>query len=198
MGFKVSGKLAPETVNPAPVTFALLIVTAEEPVEDRVTVCVEAAFTFTLPKTKLLVLMPSVGTVPPSCTENVFAALPALAVRVTVVAVLTVEAEAVKIALVVPAATVTLAGTAKATLLLARLTTNPPAAAAAFSVTVQLSVPVPEIDPLAQLSPLSTGTPLPLRLIVVDVPEEELLVSVSVPAAAPLVAGSNCTVSVAV
>jgi hypothetical protein len=82
--------------------------------------------------------------------------------------------------------------------LLARLTANPPLAAAASNVTVQLSVPVPVIDPLVQLSALSTGTPAPLRLMVVEVPVEELLVMVSEPEAAPAVVGSNCTVSVAV
>ena len=49
-----------------------------------------------------------------------------------------------------------------------------------------------------QLSPLSTGTPVPLRVTTVEVPLEELLVRVSGPAAAPAVVGSNCTVSVAV
>ena len=66
-----------------------------------------------------------------------------------------------------------------AELLLARLTANPPLAAATFSVTVQLSVPAPVIDPLVQLSPLNTGTPVPLRLIKVEVPLKELLVNVS-------------------
>jgi hypothetical protein len=80
---------------------------------------------------------------------------------------------------VAPGATVTVAGTVTAELLLARLTANPPLAAATFSVTVQLSVPAPVIDPLVQLSPLNTGTPVPLRLIKVEVPLKELLVSVS-------------------
>jgi hypothetical protein len=71
------------------------------------------------------------------------------------------------------------------------------AAAAAFSVTVQLSVPAPVNEPFAQLKPVSTGTPVPLRPITVDVPVEELLVKVSVPEAAPADAGTNCTVSVA-
>ncbi len=48
-------------------------------------------------------------------------------------------------------------GTAIAELLLVRLTLNPPLGAAAFSVTVQTSVPAPVIDPLAQVSPLNTG-----------------------------------------
>jgi hypothetical protein len=85
-----------------------------------------------------------------------------------------------------------------AELLLATLTAKPPVAAATFRVTVQLSVPAPVIDPLVQLIALNTGVPLPLRLITVDVPVEELLVSVNDPEAVPATAGSNCTVSVAV
>jgi hypothetical protein len=71
--------------------------------------------------------------------------------------VLTADTVAVKLAVVDPAATVTEAGTVTAELLLARLTANPPLGAAAFSVTVQLSVPAPVIDPLAQVSALNTG-----------------------------------------
>jgi hypothetical protein len=90
------------------------------------------------------------------------------------------------------------AGTVTAELLLARLTVKPPLAAATFSVTVQLSVPAPVIDPLLQLSPLNTGTPVPLRLITVELTLDELLVKVREPEAAPATVGSNCTVSVAV
>ncbi len=105
---------------------------------------------------------------------------------------------AVKPPVVAPAATFMLAGIVTAELLLARLTTNPPLAAAAFKVTVQLSLPAPVIDPLAQLNALRTGTPLPLKLITVDVPLDELLVKVNEPEAVPAVLGSNCTVNVAV
>jgi hypothetical protein len=112
--------------------------------------------------------------------------------------VLTEDTVAEKLPVVDPAATVTDAGTVTAVLLLARLTANPPLAAATFSVTVQLSVPVPVIDPLVQLSPLNTGTPVPLRLITVEVPLDELLVRVSCPLAGPAVAGLNCRASVAV
>jgi hypothetical protein len=112
--------------------------------------------------------------------------------------VVTADTVAEKLPVVDPAATVTEAGTVTAVLLLARLTANPPLAAATFSVTVQLSVPAPVIDPLVQLSPLNTGTPVPLRLINVEVPLDELLVRVNEPLAAPAIVGSNCTVSVAV
>jgi hypothetical protein len=97
-----------------------------------------------------------------------------------------------------PAPTVTETGTVTAELLLARLTANPPLAAAAFNVTVQLSVPAPVIDALVQLKPFNAGVPEPLRLTTVDVPPDELLVKVNDPASVPAAVGSNCTVSVAV
>ena len=198
MGFRVRGKVTPEIVKPVPATVAALTVTAAVPVEDRVSVCVVAVFTLTLPKARLDELTLSVGTAAPSCRAKVSATLPALAVRVAVCAVLTEETVAVKVALLAPAATVTVAGTATDELLLARLTAKPPVGAAAFRVTVQLSVPDPVNDPLVQLSALNIGTPMPLRLTMVEVPLEELLVMVSEPEAAPAVVGSNCTVSVAV
>ena len=111
---------------------------------------------------------------------------------------LTDEMVAVKLAVVAPEATVTEAGTVTAELLLARPTANPPLAAATFSVTVQLSVPAPVIDPLLQVNPLNAGVPEPLRLTTVDVPLDELLVKVNAPESAPAAVGSNCTVSVAV
>jgi hypothetical protein len=67
-----------------------------------------------------------------------------LAVRVTVCDVLTEETVAAKFAVLEPAGTVTDAGTVTALLLLESPTANPPVAAAAFNVTVQLSVPDPE------------------------------------------------------
>jgi hypothetical protein len=89
---------------------------------------------------------------------------------------------AVNPALAAPAGTVTVAGTVAAGLLLMRLTVNPPLGAAAFSVTVQASVPVPVIDPLLQLKAFSTGgaaVPVPLKLMAVVDPVEELLVSIT-------------------
>jgi len=148
LGFRVRGKVAPETVKPVPVRVAALTVTAAVPVEDRVSVCVVAVFTFTLPKDRLDELTLRVGTPGLSCRAKVSATLPALAVRVAVCAVLTEETVAVKVAVVAPAATVTEAGTVTDELLLARLTAKPPVGAAAFRVTVQLSVQAPVIDEL--------------------------------------------------
>lgn len=147
----------------------------------------------------LLQLIPlNTGATAPSCKAKVFDDPPAIAVSVAVCAGLTEETVAAKLALFAPAGTVTVAGTATAELLLARLTAIPPLAAAAFNVTVQLSVPVAVIDPLLQLTPLKTGTPVPLKPTRVELPVEELLVMVNCPVAAPAVAGSNCTVRVAV
>ena len=54
------------------------------------------------------------------------------------------------------------------------------------------------MEPLAQLSALSMGVPVPLRLTMDEVPLEELLVSFSWPVTAPAVMGSKCTLNVAV
>jgi len=75
---------------------------------------------------------------------KVFATLLAVAVTVAVWAEITAETVAVKLAEVAPAATVTLAGTDTAELLLASATASPPVGAAAVSVTVQLSLPAVE------------------------------------------------------
>ena len=123
---------------------------------------------------------------------------PALAVNVTVCAVLTEEAIAAKPALFVPADTITVAGTVTAPLLLARLTKNVPLTAVVLRLTVQLSVPAEVIELLAQVNPLNTGTPVPLKRIKVVVPDDELLVSVSAPVANPAMLGSNWTVRVVV
>ncbi len=111
---------------------------------------------------------------------------------------LTVDTVAEKLALVAPAATVTDDGTVTAVSLLDRLTAWPPVPAAAFSVAVQVSVPALVIEPLKQLSPLSTGCPVPLRLIADVAPLDELLLSVTVPLTAPAAVGLNTISSVAV
>jgi hypothetical protein len=56
------------------------------------------------------------------------------------------------------AGTVKLAGTTTAGLLLERLTVNPPAGAAALSVTVHVSVPDPVREELLQLSVLNVAS----------------------------------------
>jgi hypothetical protein len=146
-------------------------------VDESVKVCVDDELTLTLPKATLLALMLSVAVpvVVLSCRANVFETLFAVAVSVTDCAVENDETVAVNVALVAPAATVTVDGTVTAELLLVRLTLTPPLAAAAFSVTVHESVPAPVIDDLEQFRALNTGTPVPLKLTVEVLPLEELL-----------------------
>jgi hypothetical protein len=175
-----------------------LTITGPVPVDERVMVCVVAEFTFSFPKLRLDELTLNVST-EFSCNANVWLALPADAISVTTVALLTVFTVAVKPALLDPAVTVTEAGTeTSVVLLLERFTTKPPVAAAVSRVTVQLSVPAPVNVPLVQVSPVSTGTPAPLKATVAVVPVDELLFRVSEPETAPAAVGSNCTVSVAV
>ena len=175
-----------------------MIVTAVVPVELRVTVCVEAEFTATLPNARVVELTPSVGFDAPSCSAKLCVTLPALAVSVTVVAVVTAFTVVVKLPLLAPPAKATLTGTVTAELLLDKLTKNPLLGAAVFRVTVHVSFPAPVIDPFEQFSPVNTGTPVPVRLTALEVPVEELLVRVSAPVAGPAAVGSNCTVNVAV
>jgi hypothetical protein len=198
LGFSVTGKVAPESEKPAPAIVAELTVTDAVPVDERVTVCESAELTDTLPKLRLEELKLSVGVVAFNCSVKDGSAELAFAVRVTVCAVDTAEMVAEKVALAAPARTVKDAGTVTAVLLLARLTANPPLAAAALRVTVQVSVPAPVMEELAQESPVSTGTPVPVRLTTEDAPLDELLASTNVPVAAPALAGSNCTVTLAV
>jgi hypothetical protein len=157
LGFKVNGKVAPETVNPIPVTPAAAIVTGEVPVDESVNVCVVGVFTFTLPKPMLPALTPRVAEPLPSSSAKICDTPAALAVSVTVCEVLTEETVAMKLAAVAPAVTVTVAGTVTAELLLARLTIKPPLPAAVLRVTVQLSVPAPVIDPFVHVKKLRMG-----------------------------------------
>lgn len=166
-------------VKPVPVNVAELTVTAAVPVDVRVTVCVAAVFTSTLPKATLVALMLSVGAAAFNCRAKLSETSPALAVSAAVCAVATGATVAVNPALVAFAGTVTVAGIVTAALLLDRLITRPPLAAAAFSVTVQASVPAPVIDVLLQESAVSTGVPVPLRPIIVVALVEELLAMVN-------------------
>ena len=63
MGLRVSGKLAPETVKPVPVTVAALTVTDAVPEEVKVTDCVAGLFRTTSPKAMVVALMLSAGAV---------------------------------------------------------------------------------------------------------------------------------------
>lgn len=146
MGFSVSGRLTPEMVKPVPATVAALTVTAAAPVEVSVKGSVAVECTFTLPKTRLLVLSVSEMAAAPSCRLVALVMPPALADTVTDWATLTAETVAGKLALLAPPATVTVDGTFTAPLLLDRLMRRPALSAAEFSATVQVSVPAPVID----------------------------------------------------
>jgi hypothetical protein len=185
-------------VKPAPATEAALTVTPELPPDDRINVWVEAEFTLSLPNDKLNELTLSAMAAAPSCTPKVSVTPFAVADNVTACATFTAFTNAENVALFAPPATVTAGGTVIAGLLLATLTANPPLPAAALNVSVQVSVPAPVIDALAQLSAVSVGTPVPLRLTAVEAPEKELLFRVREPESVPAATGSNWTVSVTV
>jgi hypothetical protein len=59
VGFRVTGKLPPTMVKPAPVIAVEFIVTGEVPVDVSVSDCVVAVFTVTLPKLRLAALIVS-------------------------------------------------------------------------------------------------------------------------------------------
>lgn len=102
--------------------------------------------------------------------------------RVAVCEVETAATEAENAADVEPEATVTDAGTVTELLLLERVTAMPPIGAAAFRLTVQVSVAAPVMDPFAQVRPLRAAglAPAPVMLRV-RLPADELLVIVIVP-----------------
>jgi hypothetical protein len=121
-----------------------------------------------------------------------------LAVSTAACEVDTAETFAEKLALDEPPGTVTEDGTVTALLLLDKLNAKPPLAADTFMAIVQESDPVPVIEPLVQVNPVRIGIPVPLSATAVELPLDELLVSVSWPAATPARVGVNCTLRVAV
>ena len=182
LGFKVTGKVAPDIVNPAPVNVAELMVTGAVPLEASVTGNVVGVFTVTLPNAKLAGLMVNVGTAAFNCKAKVFDAPPVVAVRVTDCAVVTELTVAVNPALVALAGTTTAAGTVTAVLLLLSPTLTPPLPAAELRVTVQLSVPAPVSEALLQDTELNvpgTTAPVPLSPITAVPLVDELLWMVS-------------------
>jgi hypothetical protein len=81
-GLRVTGKLAPDTVNPAPVTAPELIVRSPVPEEVIFTDCVVGVLRFTLPNDRLAVLRLRVGVPAFSCRVKAFATVPDVAVSV--------------------------------------------------------------------------------------------------------------------
>ena len=119
---------------------------------------------------------------------------------VAVCAVLTDETLAVKPALAAPAGIVTEEGTVTALLLLDKLTASPPDPAAADKLTVHASLPAPVIEPLLQVTALSTpeaACPVPLRLTDAEL-GEALSVNTRFPVTAPDDVGLKLTDKVAV
>ena len=98
-----------------------------------------------------------------------------------VCAELDAETAAENVALVAPAGTITEAGTLMEALLLTRVTVWPPVGAPPDRVTVQESVPAPEIEALAQETDFSETTPAPLILIAALGEVAELLAMVMAP-----------------
>ena len=178
VGFKVTGKVAPDIVKPVPDNVAELMVTGAVPVEVSVTGSVDGVFTVTLPKARLSGLIVNVGTAAFNCRAKVLETPPALAVKVTACAVETDDTVAVNPALLALAGTSTVAGTVTAALLLVRDTLKPPLPAGPLSVTVQASLPAPVIDALLQDSALkvaATAVPVPVRPITAVPLVEEVL-----------------------
>ncbi|MGA3035041.1 MAG: hypothetical protein ABSD70_17275 [Terracidiphilus sp.] len=153
---------------------------------------VVAVFTATLPNGKLVALIPIVATPGPTVNSYFFDRFPDFAINVTVCDVLGVATEASKLALVVPDATVTDAGTVTAVELLDRLTADPLLSAAVFRLTVHTSVPAPVIDPSLHVSPLTTATPWPDRPTFLTSPSDEVFANCNWPFEVPAPAGSNC------
>jgi hypothetical protein len=83
LGLNVVGNPVPESVNPAPVSVAPLIVTGTVPVEVRVTACVEVVSTGTSPNATLVALMLNAMIAAFNCRVKFFITLPAVAVIVT-------------------------------------------------------------------------------------------------------------------
>jgi hypothetical protein len=166
-GFRVKGKPIWDTENPLPLTAMEFTVTAAEPLEVSVTLCVVGVLTTTLPNGMLVAFTLSTGEAALSCRATERAVLPVVAVSVTDCALVTEATLAVNAALVAVAGTVTEAGTVTALLLLAMDTLTPPVGAEPVKLTVQASASDPVIEVLLHETALTVGAteaPVPLRL----------------------------------
>jgi len=187
----VTGKLPPVTENPVPEIESELIVTGAVPLDVSVTDFVTAVPTETLPNASVLALAVRVGVIALSCSAKLFDEPLVLADNVAVCALVTDETVAVNDTEDAPDATVTLAGTVTALLLLASVTAVPPEGAAELSVTVHGVDPAPVNELLPQENALNVGAtavPVPLRLTATA---GALLESVKFPATELAVVGEN-------
>ena len=169
----MTGKLPPVTENPVPEIESELIVTGAVPLDVSVTDFVTAVPTETLPNASVLALAVRVGVIALSCSAKLCDEPFALADSVAVCALVTDETVAVNEAEDAPDATVTLAGTVTALLLLVRVTPVPPEGAAELKVAVHVVDPAPVNELVPQESALREDAgggedAEPLRLIDVD------------------------------
>jgi hypothetical protein len=190
-GFKVAGKLPPETEKPVPEIESELIVTATVPLEVIVTDFVTAVPTDTLPNDNDVADRLNAGVAAFSCNAKLCDELLPFAVRVAVCAVLTEATFAVKPTVDAPAGTNTLAGTVTELLLLARETLRPPVGAGPDKLTEHPFAREPVIELLLQDNALTVEVvvvPVPLKLTLAV---GALLEMVSCPVDALAVVGSN-------
>jgi hypothetical protein len=212
-GFNVSGNVAPDTVYPAPLSVAELMVTAAVPVEVNVTGCVDGVFTVTSPNVRLAALMVNCGL--GNCGLDAAVPVP---LRLTT-AVLSVDESLwiVNWPVIAPVAVgsnctfrVTDSVGFKVTGNVAPDIVSPaPLSVAALIVTGAVPVEVnvtgcvdavftvtsPNVRPAALIvnCGLDAAVPVPLRLTAAVLSVDELLWILSWPVAAPAVVGSNCT-----
>lgn len=205
-GFRVTGNETPDMVKPVPVSAAALMVTGAVPVDVSVTDFFEAVCRATLPKLTLLALTLRVGTAATSCSGKLPELLFADAVNCTDCAAVTADTVALKLAVLALAATVIVAGTVTAPLLLLRLTLCPPLGAAPLIVTVQPSVPAPVMDAAPQESLFTVigevadtdFLPTPCSFTAAVGLEMELLEMVTCPVDVPSELGLKCTLKLIV
>lgn len=166
-GLRVAGSVGWVILKPEPDTLAALIVNAPVPDEVSVTVCDVDEPVVTLPNAMLLALAPILGVVAGatafSCRYVVADVLLALLVTIADWAELTEAAVALNHMLVAPEGTVTEAGTAKALLLLDKLTLTPPLGAAEDRNTVQGSMSAPVTCHHSQPTKVTFGAVAPKR-----------------------------------
>lgn len=179
----VTGKVAPVTVNPDPVTVAALTVKAAEPEEVNMSDWVAGEPKTTFPNGRLFELMLSVGVAEGfNCSAKVFETPPEVAVNVDGCTELTELMVAKKAALVALAGTMTAEGRVTAALLLVRPMLIPPLGAGPLNVTLHVSLPAPVIDPLLQESAVSAAVAAPVPLMFTTMfPSEESLERVNTP-----------------
>jgi hypothetical protein len=161
-GVNEIGKVAGAKVKPVPVTVAPLTVKVAVPVDVSVTVRVVTTLTGTSPKATLDPLTPRVGSAAFNCRLKLSVTGPAVAVTTAVCAVETADTFSVNCTLEVFACTIAAVVVTTAALLLEMATLKPAAGAGPLKVSVHWSVPAPLIDALAQVKPVSTGSPVPL------------------------------------